>query len=458
MSSGFQLSVNTTAINTELPMTDILAGVQRNCLASWRVRSSRNLRDSPNWFWNFQTKPILHILKRSCAVSPKRGLDIGAITRVCVRCHRIDGRPLGREICQPIAGAAQGEVPPEALDIVAWYATKDPDPDRELWRTPVPPSGDYYYGGNVLEHGINTTRGRAAEAIARLMEAGPERIGYFRPALEMMVRDPSIAVRSCVAQALIAVLRFDRDLAVEFFKQLCDTEDTLLQTHYVERFIYLGVQTHLRELSPILGRMVSSQVPDVASAGGRQACLAALDLEDAAGIANFCLSGSEAQKIGAAQIMAANIRVATCRSFCQDALVSLFNDPSERVRAEAADCFRRFERDDLAGYEYLIEQFVVSDTFPKSRFSLLLALERSTVQLPEVTLSACERFIEVAGLAAGDISTSEAGDADRVIKLTLRTYQQGLDETIRARSLDLIDKLFEYGAYGINDALEDIER
>ena len=389
---------------------------------------------------------------------PESGLDIGTIAKVCVRCHRIEGRPLGREICQPIAGAAQGEVPPEALDIVAWYATKDPDPDRELWRTPVPPSGDYCYGGNALEHGINTTRGRAAETVARLIETGPERIGYFRPALEIMVRDPSIGVRSCVAQALIAVLRFDRDLAVEFFKQLCETEDTLLQTHYVERFIYFGVQTHFRELSPILERMVRSQVPDVATGGGRLACLVALDLEDAAPIANLCLSGSEAQKIGAAQVMAANVRVATCRSFCEEALVNLFNDPNERVRAEAADCFRRFEGDDLAGSEYLIEHFVVSDSFPKSRFSLLLALERSTVQLPEVTLSACERFIEVAGLAAGDISTSEAGDADRVIKLTLRTYEQSSDDTFRARSLDLIDRLFEYGAYGINNALEDFER
>ena len=388
----------------------------------------------------------------------KADLGIETIASVCERCHRIEGKPLGREICQPIAGATQGEVPLELLDIVAWYATEDPDPDRELWRAPVPHSGDYCYRGDALEHGINTVRGRAAQTIATLMEADSERTSYFRPVLERMVHDPSIAVRSCVAQALIALLRFDRDLSVELFTQLCDAEDTLLQSHYVERFIYFGVQTHFRELSPILERMVSSQVPDVASAGGRQACLAALDLEETAAIANLCLSGSEAQKFGAAQVMAANIREATCRSFCEDALASLFNDPSEKVRAEAADCFRRFEGDDLAGYEHLIDQFVLSDAFPKNRFPLLIALERTSVKLPEVTLLACERFVEIAGLAAADVSTSEAGDADAVIKLTLRTYQQSSDDTIRAKSLDLIDKLFEYGTYGINEALEDFER
>ena len=50
--------------------------------------------------------------------------------------------------------------------------------------------------------------------------------------------------------------------------------------------------------------MVTSQVSDVASAGARQACLAALDLQEAADIARLCLSGSKAQRIGAAQVMA----------------------------------------------------------------------------------------------------------------------------------------------------------
>ena len=385
-------------------------------------------------------------------------LDIETIVRVCERCHRIGGNPLGREICEPIAYAANGNIPPEALDLVARYATEDPDPDQELWRTQVPPSGDYYYGGDALEHGINTVRGRAAQAVAKLIEGDHRRVVSFRLALEKMVQDPSIAVRSCVAQALIAVLRFDRDLAVELFHQLCNTEDALLRTPFIERFMYFALQTHYKELAPILERMVNSEIPDVSSTGARQACLVALDLPEAAAIVAPCLSGSEPQRIGAAQVMAANIKVATCRSFCEDALVSLFNDPSEEVRAEAANCFRRFEGDDLVGYEHLIAQFVLSDAFPKSLFLLLMALERTTAKLPEVTLSACKRFIDVAGLAAGDISTREAGDADTVIKLTLRTYQQSSDDTIRARSLDLIDKLMEHGAYGINDALEEFER
>ena len=389
-------------------------------------------------------------------------LDLEAVVRVCERCHRIEGRPLGREICEPIAGLAKDDVPPEALDLVAWYATENPDPQQESWSTQVTPQitpeAEYYYRGDILTNGINTSRGRAAQAVARLVEGDHQRIAYFQSALEKMVQDPSIAVRSCVAQALIAVLRFNRDLAVELFRQLCNTEDALLATPFIERFMYFALQTHFQELAPVLERMVNSEIPDVASTGARQACLAALDLPEAATLAELCLSGSEPQRVGAAQVMAANIKVATCRSFCEDALVRLFNDPSENVRAEAADCFRRFEEDDLVRYEHLIAQFVLSDAFAKNRFPLLIALERTTAKLPEVTLSACKRFIDVAGLAAGDISTREAGDADTVIKLTLRTYQQSSDDTIRARSLDLVDQLMEFGAYGIHDAIEEVDR
>ena len=87
-----------------------------------------------------------------------------------------------------------------------------------------------------------------------------------------------------------------------------------------------------------------------------------------------------------------------------------------------------------------------------------MALEETTTKLPEVTLTACERFVDLARSAISNTGTEEAWNADTVIKLTLRTYQQSSDDTVRARSLNLIDKFMEYGTYGIDKALEDFER
>ena len=327
-----------------------------------------------------------------------------------------------------------------------------------MWRTPASPLGDPYYSGKILSHGINTVRGSAAEALAKIIESDPDRASYLQPVLEKMVQDPSIAVRSCVAQALIAVLRYDLDLAVALFKQLCDTEDALLKTHFIERFIYFGIQTHFSELSQVVMRMIDSQDPEVATVGGRQACLAALDLDEAASLADICLSGSEAQRVGAAQVMASNVLMATYRSYCESSLIELFDDPSDEVRAEATRCFLSFEGPQLEGFDNLIIQFVSSDAFPDNFYTLLMALERSTAKLPEITLTACERFIEVAGMAASGISTRQARNADMAIKLTLRTYQQSVDDSVRARSLDLIDKYMEHSTYGIDSALENFER
>ena len=385
-------------------------------------------------------------------------LDAEVVLRACERCRQIGSSEVGRFICAPIANVGHVELPPRALDLVSWYAIEDPDPKEELWRKPATPQGEPYYGGGILEHGINTVRGSAAGAMAKLIEDDPKRAAYLQPVLKRMVQDTSIAVRSCVAQALIPVLRYDRDLAVELFRRLCNTEDVLLHTPFIERFMYFALQTHFQELAPILERMVHSVIPDVATTGARQACLAALDIEEAASLANSCLSGSEAHRLGAAQIFAANVLTGTYRSFCEDTLISLFRDPSDEVRAKAARCFLGFEGSQMEGFDNLVMQFVNSEAFPDNCNILFMALERSTAKLPDVTLSACERFIDVAGMAASDISTRQAGDADVVAKLTLRTYQQSVDEAIRARSLDLIDKLMEFGAYGIHDALMEFER
>ena len=53
-------------------------------------------------------------------------LDAEVVLRVCERCHGIDGNPVGRAICAPIANLGQVEIPSSALDLVAWYVTEDP--------------------------------------------------------------------------------------------------------------------------------------------------------------------------------------------------------------------------------------------------------------------------------------------------------------------------------------------
>jgi hypothetical protein len=254
------------------------------------------------------------------------GLDVAGIVRLCRRCHALPRRPCGRWITRPIARIAGEALPQDALEIVAWYATEDPDPDQELWRTPAV-GGTPYYGGDIRMAAINSVRGSAAETVAGLIFADRERLAFFGPVLERMVRDPSPAVRCCVAAALVAVLRYDRDLAVRLFLTLSEIdEDRVLGTHDAERFLAFGLRTHFHQLSPVVARMLRSPIADVATAGARQACIATLVLPEARALASRCLRGTEAQRHGAAQVFAANLAEAPLRAFCEDALGKLFYD------------------------------------------------------------------------------------------------------------------------------------
>jgi hypothetical protein len=356
--------------------------------------------------------------------------DMPLVLEVCKRSHQLPSRPCGHWICRPIAKLAEHPLPEEALEIIAWYATEDPDPEQELWRTAAP-GGTAYDGGDILGAAINSVRGSAAEAMAKLIFADRNRISSLLPTIEQMVCDPSIAVRSCVAAVLIAVLKHNRDLAIRLFERLCATEDVLLKTHYVDCFLFYALQTHFEKLKPLMERMIESMEPEVSTVGARHACLVSLFVEEARLLADRCISGTEAQQMGVAEVCAANLRTARFRSVCEEALIALFNSPYEKVRSKSGTCFNGFEREELGAYEDLVNTFVQSPAFASHYFHLIHALDQTTAKLPKVTYSVCERFLNIFGREAGDIRTGHAADVDMVCRLIVRVYSQTRNDELQ---------------------------
>jgi len=273
-----------------------------------------------------------------------------------------------------------------------------------------------------------------------------------------MVRDPSLTLRSTVADTLFVVLRRERDVAIRYFQQLCETADDPLSTPYVERFLYYALSTHFAVLAPILERMITSDISEVTTAGARQACLASLSFQEARPLAERCLAGTVAQRIGAAEVFAANLHVATLRVFCEEALVQLFDDPEESVCAAASACFRSLPGEDIAHFVRLIEAFVQSRAFAKHYHDIIYPLTQTTSPLPAVTCVVCEHFLETVGFDAADIRTGSSVDAHEVSQLLVRVYSQTTDSALQTRCLDVIDRMMEIGAYGLEDALESYNR
>ena len=371
-------------------------------------------------------------------------LSIDQIVQVCLRCHRLPGRPLGRRITKPLVHFPDAVLPDEALEMTAWYATQDLDPHE----------GSTDYQGDLMIAGINCVRGTAADSIARFIFQDSRYLEFFKPYLETMVHDPSPAVRTMVAYALLATLRSDRDFAVSRFVELC-SEDEVLSTPFVEEFLKYGVQTHFVELKPILSRMLASVDDDVATAGARKSCLASLTMEAALSLAEQCADGSQPLRLGAAEVYAANLKASALRAECEAMLAKLFDDPDQDVREAAALCFRRFSGRDLLEYVDLAYRYIESAAFTTEVNPLIMALDETAAAVPELIVSACERYFD---LAADDMPNMNVVDTGSVANLVVRAYSQTSDRQVKTRCLDLVDRMHVLGSYGLDSVMADIDR
>jgi hypothetical protein len=204
--------------------------------------------------------------------------------------------------------------------------------------------------------------------------------------------------------------------------------------------------------------MLQSSVPGVTRVGSRLACVGSLITEQARPLAERCLSGSEAQRVGVAEIFTLHLQLASFRTFCEQALARLFNDPSEKVRDQVATCFNEFEGEQLGEYGELITAFVQSRTFTTNPYSFIHALENTTAKLPEVTFLACEALFGMMCESDLNIYGQSIVRPDAIGKLLLRVYNQQRSRAQQTRCLDLMDRMLQCGDYSLSQVLAEYDR
>lgn len=385
-------------------------------------------------------------------------LDIETLQLICQRCHSLPGRPCGKAISKLLINNSRKLLPTDLLDIVAWYATEDPDPEKEWWRTKTDNGDDVYYGGNIIDAAINSTRGIAVEAIGMLIFYGKDRVSYFKNTLNVVTKDKSIAVRSSVARTLTLLLEHDRDLAVNLFKELYDTEEILLETEYVEEFLFFSLRSHYKYLEKILIQMMNSDIHSVARAGSRQLCVASLVMnnERLDEFAYLCLTGSRHLRMGAAQVFTKNLSSGVFGEKSKAALKLLFNDEDEEVLSEVSGCWKYFEGDQLGKNIDLINSFIDSGAFIHNCYELITALKETEAKLPEVTLRVGEKFVG-SHLLEDDKRIYSTWEAQELSEIIIRLYSQSSGD-FREKCLNLIDRMLMLQTYGINDTISSFDR
>lgn len=366
--------------------------------------------------------------------------------RVCGKAFAESRVHCGKAIAD-VLGAIGEVLPDYTIRMLAWLATEHDDPVKEAWMEDAG-RGQSYYNGDIHMNGINTARGRAAEAVQALILKDAAYVTRFRPTIERMIRDRSPAVLSCVAGTLRAVASRDPALGVPLFLRMNLDEERLLATLHVTEMIRGNLRRRFPELRPLVERMIRSSEPEVREAGARMVSLAALEKQDVADLEDEVVRGEVSHRVGVAQVASANITLTDGRAWCEAKLAVLFNDSDARVRREAASCFSQLTDDEaLDKYNDLITTFCESAAFESGSLWLVSALEKSLERLPGMTCMVCERYL-VRG----------AGERFDVAKLIFRTYQQHQNDEWTKPSLDLIDRLCLDRHIGAEHELERFDR
>lgn len=346
------------------------------------------------------------------------------------------------------ATLADGEV-----QMLVSLATEPHDANEEAWR--YAERGQLLY--DIHTNGINTTRGRAAQAIAKLIGKDSGYIQRFGPTLDKLAQEPQPSVAACVAAALRVVAHHDVDRGLDLFQRMDLSEERLLSTHHMTEFVRENMWRGLAKLEAAISRALRSEHADVRQAGARLACLAERHHAEAHALAMEARRGDVHQRLGVAEVAAANIGDGAHREWCEDTLRALFSDRDAAVRKAAATCFRHIPKDRVDAYGELIASFCSSQAYDENPTFLLYQLRDARSQLPGSVCQACESFLDRLASQARDIRQRSHGDGYTVVDLVFRLYQHHQNDEWASRALDLIDRVC-LELDGAAKGFEDFER
>ena len=366
------------------------------------------------------------------------------------RVHQLPEGPCGRQIAWAIERLATLDVPSEALQTLAHHATQDSDPAGDGAETSILDDGT----PNWELLGLNSNRGAAFLAIARLLFTDRARATLLRDTVLQGTKDPSPAVLTCVVEVLTAWLNVDVDEAVAWFVSVADREPGILRARTVDTFIHYAAVRRYNALRPLLLRMLEQDETSQLSAA-TQICVAAMSEPEAEAEAGLVRRGSPVQRRGAAVVYAANLSATGVADACRRYLTKFFVDPDEDVRKAASDWLRQLSPDELLRETELVLSFIESPAFAGNLHFLVRKLDQAEGRLPDIALMIAERAVDAIGAEGGDISTAAAGEASNVSNVVFRLYEQTQSDDVRRRCLDLIDRMIRLSFYGVLTRLDE---
>lgn len=352
----------------------------------------------------------------------------------------------------------KAQVPDEIIETLIDRALRAPNPmdDNEVLDSTTAESP---YRDELLERGINTSRGHCAESLGNILvyDADGCRTALVMPVLNQLASDPSLAVRACVAHVISACFRHAQAQAIAAFHILVDTHDILFTTRYVEQLICQVGRYDIDVIASVIERMLASTTARVRRVGGRLAAYVSLELGmDLLRIVSQ--SADSYTRRGAAEVCAGRLPHAANAVAAADAICQFVQDEDREVQEAASNVVVALRDRALQPFEQELVALIESPSFSAAIPQLLITLDRAPDRIDNLILNCVRRFLDLHSSAARDISTRAAADAREVGELLMKAYAQASHVSGRSDVLDLIDSLLMSGAYGVDELVDAVNR
>lgn len=409
---------------------------------------------------------ILHGISKSLgarktSIPPK--ITVEQLTSLVLRVHALPGHPCGRALAWLFEKGADLNWPEEAIRVLVWHASNNPDPQEQAEDStgndievvlgigkPVKP--------DPYSVGINSARGSAAEAVGHFLFQRPQLFERLQETVYAAATDPSAAVRSCAALALLAALNVAPGKAIAWFRESVATEPVLLGTPHVARFVHYAAYRDFDAIAPVIEKMLQSSSPEVVSSAAVEVCLLGLDLEKTVPWIEQVEGGSVTTRTAAAMVYATNVANPGVGSVCRNKLVRFFRDADEAVRIRAASAFQQINGLDTAAQAQLLGAFLDSEPAGLAFMPVIRSLASSPVQLPDLVCQLAQRCVQSNKKEAEDVSSEASAIGGELSKIVIRLYAHTKNSTIQSRCLDMIDEMERHNFAGLSAELQRVDR
>lgn len=378
------------------------------------------------------------------------------IVSVAKHLHERGGRPSGRWICYALSEiAGRDDLPIDVFEIISYYAIHDSDPEVDQWRdnedgkTPM-------YGGDPMFEGINTTRGAASCAIAKMLFEDPGRYRHFKEAIESLAIDTSTAVRCASTELVVALLNVDRDIAARIFLSLQNGHCEVLATRSTWTFLRYAIYSHYGHLRHLLLQMLQTGDSAVRKNASYAIAMQSLSSEEARRDLCAVLDSGDDAKEAAATIFAHNLTGESSKEFCREQLITLLKDDVAEVREAAGRCFEKISDEQFTNEHELIIAACDKITHHGAHLSLIGKFDSCKLALPEEILTVAESMVTAE-------TSQEEAQQDRfwlsqLVDPIFNFYAQVEDQALKARTLDIIDSMIACGIHGVGSHLSELDR